>query len=244
MNSAMGNRNLVDYRAKIVGVLFIVGTAAGILGQSFIGPVLGASDYLVKFSSSQNQVIVGVSFELIMAVACACIAIWLFPVLKGYSESLALGAVGFRLVEGVFYIVAVISLILLLTVSQDFVNAGAPDSSYFQTLGDLLKTGYSWVSNVAVLMSWCVGALMYYYIFYRTKLIPRWLSGWGLAGVMLCIVSSTLVMFHYIEPLSTVQVVINLPIALQEMVMALWLIVKGFDQSATVVRTSDRTATG
>ena len=224
--------------------MFIVGTVAGILSQGFIGPVLGASDYLVKFSSSQNQVIVGVSFELIMAVACACIAIWLFPVLKGHSESLALGAVGFRLMEGVFYMIAVIGLILLLTVSQDFVKAGAPDSPYFQALGDVLKTGYNWVSNVAVLMSWCVGALMYYYIFYQTRLIPRWLSGWGLIGATLCIGASMLILFRYIEPWSTAQVVLNLPIALQEMVMALWLIVKGFDQSAIVVQTSSRTAMG
>lgn len=244
MNLETSNINSLNKRAKIVGILFIIGTAAGLLSQVFVGPVIGGTDYLHQFSVNQNQVLTGAFFELIMAAACASIAIWLFPVLRKYSESLALGAVGFRLMEGVFYVLAVISLILLLALSQEFVQAGAPDSSYFQTAGALLKTGYNWINNVAVLLSWNVGALMYYYIFYQTKLIPRWLSGWGLVGVTLCIVGSTLVMFRYIDPMSTAQVVLNLPIGVQEMVMALWLIVKGFNMPATEIQLSHTPAVG
>ena len=157
---------------------------------------------------------------------------WLYPILRKYNEALALGAVGFRLMEGVLYIVSVIGLILLLTLSQEFVKAGTPDSSYFQTLGVLLLAGYNWVGNVPLLLTWCLGALMYYYIFYQTKLIPRWLSGWGIIGIILCMVASLLVMFRLLDPLSTIQVVFNLPILLQEMVLAIWLIVKGFNPSA------------
>jgi hypothetical protein len=73
---------------------------------------------------------------------------------------------------------------------------------------------------------------MYYYIFYRTKLIPKWLSGWGLVAVSMGIVASMLVMFQVVGSMSTVQVVLNLPIAVQEMVLAVWLIVKGFNSSA------------
>jgi hypothetical protein len=174
----------------------------------------------------------GAFFQFIMAAACAGIGISLYPVLKRYSEGLALGAAGFRIIEAVFEIVGVIILLLLLTLSQEFVKAGAPGSSYFQTTGVLLLAGNAWVNNVAVLLAWCIGALMYYYIFYQTKLIPRWLSGWGLVGATLTIVASMLVMFRLISPMGTIQVVLNLPIALQEMVMAVWLIVKGFNPSA------------
>lgn len=232
MNMEISKIKSANNAARIVGVLFIIGTVAGILGQIIVGPIVGASDYLVQLSANENQVLAGAFFEIVMAVACASIAIWLYPVLKNYSESLALGAVCFRLIEGVLYFVAVIGLISLLTLSQEFVKAGAPDSSYFQTIGTLLMAGYNWVGNVPLLLSWCIGALMYYYIFYRSKLIPRWLSGWGLAGIVLCMAGTILVMFHLVDPLSTAQVILNLPIALQEMVLALWLIVKGFNPSA------------
>ena len=73
---------------------------------------------------------------------------------------------------------------------------------------------------------------MYYIVFYKTKLIPRWLSIWGLVGAALCILSSMLVMFNVIGAFSTVQIVLNLPfIGVQEMVLAAWLIIKGFNSS-------------
>lgn len=236
-NLEMKKINSINGRAKIVGMLFIIGTVSGMIGGLLIKPILGATDYLVKVSASQNLVLVAVFFDLIMAAACASIAIWLYPVLKRYSESLALGAVGFRLIEGTFYIVSVIGLLLLLTVSQEFVNAGAPDSSYYQFFGELLITGHNMIGSVAVLLPWCTGALMYYYIFYRTKLVPRWLSGWGIIGVTLCIAASLLVLFRVIDHMSIAQIVLNFNILLQEMVLALWLIFKGFNTSAIASET-------
>jgi len=83
-------------------------------------------------------------------------------------------------------------------------------------------------------IAFSIGALMYYYIFYQTRLIPRWLSGWGLIGAALCMVAGLLVMLGLIIPVSTIHIVLNLPIAVQEMVFAVWLIVKGFSSSAIV----------
>jgi len=88
------------------------------------------------------------------------------------------------------------------------------------------------MGNVAGLLAFGLGALMYYYIFYQTRLVPRWLSGWGLIGIILIIVISMLVMFRVIAPMSTTQIVLAVPIGLQEMVLAVWLIVKGFNPSA------------
>ena len=217
--------------ARIAGLLFIVATAASIVSLPFLAPI-NASNYLAKVSANENLVITGILLTLIAAFASASIAISLYPILKKHNQSLALGAVGFRLIEAVFYIVGVIAIVLLLSLSQEFVNAGAPNSSYFQTLGVILMSGYHWAGNVASTLAFYLGAMMYYYIFYRTKLVPKWLSGWGLVAVTLGIVASMLVMFQLVGPMSTVQVVLNLPIAVQEMVLAAWLIVKGFNSSA------------
>ena len=217
--------------AIIAGVLFITATAASILSLPFLASI-NAPNYLVNVSANGNQVILGVLLTFIGAAASASIAISLYPILRRYNEGLALGSVGFRLIEGVLYIVGAIFLLLLLTLSQEFVKAGAPNSSYFQTLGVVFLAGYHWVGFVGAVLAFYLGALMYYYIFYQTKLVPRWLSGWGLVGATLGIVASLLVMFGLIGPLSTFQVVLNLPIAVQEMVLAVWLIARGFNSSA------------
>jgi 4-amino-4-deoxy-L-arabinose transferase-like glycosyltransferase len=73
---------------------------------------------------------------------------------------------------------------------------------------------------------------MYYYIFYRSKLIPRWLSGWGLIAIIMNLASALLVLFGLIDHFSTTQVILSVPIGLQEMVLAVWLIAKGFNPSA------------
>ncbi len=214
--------------AIIVGVLFIIATVAALLSKPFLGPI-DASNYLVSISANGNQVTIGALLAFIAAAASASIAISLYPILRKYREGLALGAVGFRLIEGVFYIVGVIGILSLVTLSQEFVKAGSPDSSYFQTLGALLLAGYHWAGNVGSLLAFCLGALIYYYIFFQTKLVPRWLSVWGLVGAALCMVAGLLVMFRAIGPMSTVQIVLALPIGVQEMVLAVWLIVKGFN---------------
>jgi hypothetical protein len=217
--------------ARIAGILFIVATAASLLSLPFLGSV-NSSNYLASVSANGNQVTFGTFLVIIGAFASASIAISLYPVLRKYNQGLALGAVGFRLIEGVLYIVSAIGLLLLLALSQQFVKAGAPDSLYFQTLGAVLLAGYHWVGYAVAPMVFGLGALMYYIVFYQARLVPRWLSSWGLLGATLCIVSSILVMFSLVASLSTFQVVLNLPIAVQEMVLAVWLIVKGFSSSA------------
>jgi len=217
--------------ARIAGVLFITATVANILGVVFLNPILNNPDYLLQIFANENRVLIGALFLLIGAFASASIAISLYPILRRYNEGLALGSVGFRIIEGVLYIVGVIGVLSLFTLSQEFVKAGAPISSYFQTSGVLLLAGYDW-ANLTAVLAFYLGALMYYYIFYQSKLIPRWLSGWGLVGATLGIVASMLVMFGFISYMSTIQVVLNLPIGVQEMVLAVWLIVKGFNSSA------------
>jgi len=216
--------------AIIVGVLFIIATVVPLLSFPFTRHV-DAPDYLIQVSTNATQVIVGALFELIMAFACAGIAIWLYPILKKHNEALALGSVGARLVEGVFFLVAVVGLLSLVTLSQEFVKAGAPDASYFQTLGTLLLAARDW-AGVLGSFAFILGALMYYYIFYQSKLVPRWLSVWGLIGVPLWIAAELLLMFGLTHPFSTTVILLDLPIGVNEMVLAVWLIVKGFNPSA------------
>ncbi len=225
-----------DRRTAIVaGALFIIATGAGLLGSGFTGSILGASDYLTRISANGNPIMVGALLSFIAAAASSGIAISLYPVLRKYHEGLALGSVGFRLIEGVFYMVGAVCLLSLFIMGQEFVRAGSQGTSYFQTLGHLLLTVHDLAGFVFGVLAFGVGGLMYYFIFYQTKLIPRWLSAWGLVAIVLLLAASLLALFDG-EPftVSGSLIVLALPIALQEMVMAIWLIVKGFDSSAIV----------
>jgi hypothetical protein len=215
--------------AIIAGVLFIAATAASLLGTSFTQSILDAPDYLVKISANQSQVTLGVLFQFIAAVTSAGIAISLYPTLRRHNEGLALGSVGFRIMEGVFYIVAALGLLSLLSLSQEYVKAGAPAASDFQILGTLILAGRNWANFVFGVISFCLGALMYYYVFFQSKLIPRWLSGWGLIAIALLLAMALFVMFGA-QPSGTT-LLLAVPIAVQEMVLAVWLIVKGFNPS-------------
>jgi hypothetical protein len=224
----------MDYYRKIAisaGVLFIIATGADILSSQFLGPIT-ATNYLVSVSTNGGLVGTGALLLFIGGAAATGIAISLYPVLKKYNGGLALGAVGFRTFEGVLRFVSVCTLLSLITLSQQFVKAGAPDSSYFQTLGVLLYAGYRWVGNVGALLAFSIGCLLYYIIFYRTKLVPRWLSGWGLVAGIFTMLSCVLAMVGLIAPFGTEQIVLALPMLPQEMVLAVWLIVKGFNPSA------------
>jgi len=124
--------------AIVVGVLFIAATGAAIISGTFLLPILEAPDYLVKVATNENRAMMGALFCFIMAAAGAGIAIPMYPVLKRHNEGLALGAVGFRIIEGAIFMVGVLCILALVTTAQEFVQAGAPDGSYFQTLGELL----------------------------------------------------------------------------------------------------------
>jgi hypothetical protein len=221
--------------AIIVGVLFIIGTVAGILSVVFSTSILDGPDFLIKVSANENQFMKAALFVLTMGLALAMVPVMLFPIFKKYNEAIALGYVVFRgALETVTYIAMVITWLFLLILSQEYVKAGAPDASYFQTLGTLLLKGNDLISTILIIV-FSLGALMLYYLFYQSKLIPRWISVWGFIAIILHLVTGILILFHLMSPFSTINTIMNLPIFLQEMVMAVWLIVKGFDSPAVKV---------
>ena len=166
-----------------------------------------------------------------MCVAIAGIAIWAYPILKKHNEGLALGYVGFRLIEGILLLVAVIGLLSLLTLSQEFVKAGAPDASYFQTLGELLRAADDWGGQLMSIV-FCLGAVMLYYLLYKSKLIPRWLAGFCFIGPAFALAGAFLNMFGLLESHSTIDLLLDGPLFFSELGLAVWLIVKGFNPSA------------
>ena len=210
--------------AITAGVLFIIGTVAGIASEIFAGPIHDPK-YLAEMSANENTVVIRSILVLIMGFALAMVPVVLFPVFTRFNKVLAIGAIVFRgALEAVLYIGVVVSTLILLTLSNEYVAAVAPDAVHFETLGALIIGAGFWTEQMLSLV-FSIGALMIYFIFFQSKLIPRWLSGWGLAGAVLYLAAAILSMF------GSVMEYLMIPLAIQEMVLAVWLIAKGFNSS-------------
>ena len=221
--------------AIIVGVLFIIGTVSGIMAAVVTAPIRAGSTFPLNISASEPQWIIGTLLILLMGLSLAMVPVLLYPILKKYNEVLAFGSVLFRgVLEQVGQILYVISFFLLLTVSEIYGKTGAADISNFQTLGSMLIAAGHWIQNInGVVFS--IGTLMMFALFYQTRLIPRWLSGWGLIGAVLYPIAYIVSMFSPLHLQPEIGVGIGLllvPTAIQEMVFAVWMIVKGFNPSA------------
>ncbi len=215
--------------AVITGVVFIIATLMGPILATPLLPVLTGTDYLTRVSAHPNQVAAGVLLLIIGYLACAGIPVVMYPVLKKWNAGLALGSVVFRTIETAFYMVGLVCLLSLLTLGPQFTSAVAADRTSLQAIGDLLVSVKNHAGLVAV-FAFCLGAFMYYYLFFQSRLIPRWLSGFGIVAIILMMTACVLSLFS--GNLITSYISLAAPIAVQEMVLAVWLIVKGFNPSA------------
>ena len=219
--------------ARAVGGAFIIGTVAGILSRVVTGPIQNAQDPLMSVPGSETRLVVGALFVLMMGLALAMVPVMMFPILRKHNEALALGYVVFRGgLEAVAYLAIATSWLLLVPLSQIYAQAGVLDASNVQTLGTLLLEAKEIGSILTIVF--CLGALIFNYLLYQTELVPRWLSGWGLIAIVPYLAAGLLAMFGIIHALSPIYAILNLPLALQEIVLAVWLIVRGFNSSATV----------
>jgi hypothetical protein len=212
--------------ARIVGSLFLIAMVASLLGGGLLESVLGAPDYLANASANTGQVWMGVYLELINGIAVVGIAIMLFPIMKQQNESIAFGYVGFRVIESIFCVVGAIIPLFLITLSQEYLKEGALGAPYFQVLGTLFITARTHLAGLLIPVFFSLGALLFYYSMYRLKAIPRFISVWGLVGVVLVLV------LNFLEVGFVLQMTLALPIILNEIFLGVWLIVKGFNSSA------------
>jgi hypothetical protein len=169
-----------------------------------------------------------------MGFPLAMIPVLLYPIFKKHNEVLALGAILFRgVLEALCYTGMVISMFLLLTVSHIFEMTETVDTPALQTLGSLLIAAGDWTSLILGVV-FSIGGLMIYVLFYQTKLVPRWLSGWGFIGAVLYFIAHIEGMFGSQQVLSFDSGLgfLMAPLAIQEMVFAVWMIVKGFNPFA------------
>ncbi|MCA0756906.1 DUF4386 domain-containing protein [Paenibacillus sp. N4] len=224
--------NSAKKASKAVGILFILAAVSSVAGLLLYDPILNGPDYLTNGAEHANRVILGALMELILVASAVGTSITMFPYLRRYNESIALGHVCFRFLEAVIITVGVVSVLTLLTLSQSFAAAGAPETASYQASGTLLKAVHDWTFMLGPNFMLGINTMMYSYIFYKTRLVPRFISILGMTGAALVFSAALFEMFGVFPQLSVWGAILSLPVAANEMTLAVWLIVKGFNKSA------------
>ena len=216
--------------ARLVGGLFILATVAGAASLPLVSS-LTSRNYLLKTASEESRVATGVIIILVMAAAIIAIPIVLYPVLRRFGARMAIGYIVARAIEGLTVIVSTLGALALVTLSRKFVAVGTHDAASYRVVGDTLVSGRDWVDGALGVAAFCLGALILNYALFRARLVPQWLPAWGLAGAALYLAGGVMVLYG-MEPMSATQWALDMPLAVQEMVLAVWLIVKGFNVPA------------
>ena len=218
--------------AIIIGVLFITATASYMLGNGYLEPILTDPDFLDNVSTNQNQVWMGMMLELVNCVAVVAISFALYPILKKHNDTLAKGYIGFRVLESLIVIIGSISVLSLLSLSQEYVGSGIMDASYYLARGAEILARRDMTVLFGVNLVFPVDALILNYLLFKSKLVPRWISGLGIIGALLMYVRVAGFVAGFWEIFGTNQIaILALPIWIQEMIFAAWLIIKGFESS-------------
>jgi len=212
----------VKNTGRIVGILFLTLIIAYTIGVLLIDPILNSPDYLIKASENKGNLLIGVLFELLNGVAYIGIAVLVYPIFKKMSESLALLYLGFRIIEFAMQMISDMSPLLLITLGQESTSNNALSLSSFHPLGSALLALRFW-SNQMVFITYSLGAVIFYYVGYQLKLIPRFLAIWGLVGAPLVLVN---VVFDSVD--ISLGIDLGLVMGLNEIVLGIYLVIKGF----------------
>lgn len=225
----MNNQKVNTYRreATIVGVLFIIATAFLFVGDAFYGPLLDTPDYLQAAYPNRMTAIIGILIEFSCIIAIPLIPVFAFPVLRKHSETLALSYVVFRLFEAVIFVLVDITKLSLIKVSELHLAADPSNADTIANIGATIQSWNEW-SWVFYVFIFAIGTLIFNTVLFQSKLLPRWVSVWGLIAALLMVASASLAMFE-VELPDAVFGLLVVPIGVQEMVLAVWLIIKGFD---------------
>ncbi len=214
--------------AAIVGALFIIATVTSLASASFLGMDLGGPDSALKLSGIENDVMMAAMFETILAISVFGIGALMFPILRKHVEGLGMAYAGIRLMEATFIVVGTVCLLGMLSMGQDY-TAGRLDLVGSQSMVALLSSIREWSELFGTLIFLSLGGLVLNYLLYRSKLVPRWLSVWGLIGDIGILIYGTMGLFGTPTNSFDATSLLAAPIAVQEMVFASWLIIKGFN---------------
>lgn len=221
----------MDSRKKIkwAGMLWLASILAGALS---VAPAIDSTNYLIEAAQNFNQVVFAAVFQFAMSLAYMGVAILLYPNIKKFDSGLSIGFLSFRIIAVSLSIIGTILLLSILALSQEYVQNPLQNSALI-VLGNVLKISRDHTNHVFMILALCSGNCLFYLLLFKSKLIPRWLSMGGIITALLSISASILFLFQKVDIITYEYLALNVPTAIQELVLGVWLIAKGFDNQGT-----------
>jgi hypothetical protein len=211
---------------RLLGAAQLIVFVASMVSERLLASVVGSgpiASILVNVSRNLTRMRISNLVALLNSLAIVVLAVMFYAVFCKQYRIIALVALGCFVAEAITLAVSKIGAYGLIPLSQKFVEAGAPEPSYFQTLGDFLYHGLDRLGYDIHMLFFCLGGILWYYLLYSSRLVPRALSIWGLAA--LCLLSIPVLLMLYTRR-STPLMVLGLPYAPFELVLGIWLVVK------------------
>lgn len=213
--------------ARIIGVFFLVVIAAYATGNGLITSVLDKPDYLSNIYAYKMQIITGALLMLLNSIMVTAIGVMILPILEKHNKTIAFGYFSSRFAEALILAIGVTFLASQIIIGQEYLNGKASDIAYFQALSTLSVKGNYFAYQIAMI-SLGLGSIMFCYLLYQSKLIPKIASVCGMIGYALLLLGAILELFGF-----NVGVMLSIPGGLFEIFLGFWLIIKGFNTSET-----------
>jgi hypothetical protein len=220
--------NVEKIAPRLLGAAFLIVVVTSLISSLLLPAVVGSgsiSDSLVHVSHQLTLVRLGSLGELVTSSCIVVLAGLLYTVLHKQNKIIALVALGWWLAEAIFLALSQIGTFALLPLSQDFVQAGAPIHSFYQTLGALLYNGVYNQGYTIHMWFYCIGGILWYALFYTSKYIPRVISLWGLLAVSVGFIGIVFQLLGY-----DVSIFVFLPILPFEVTVGVWLMLRGIKE--------------
>jgi hypothetical protein len=218
--------------ATVVGIVWLAGFVLAVAGNNLILAIISAPNHLLTVSANSLQVAIGGVVMLICAAAEVALGALMFPILEGHDERIALGYLGSKIVDAIFFAVWVILLLIQIPLGGEYLKAAAVDLPALQALSSasLQASQYAYqISQIAVVFA----GFLLCQTFFKTSMVPRWLAAWGLAGyaVLLCGAMLEILGFN-------LHLMQTIPGGLFELFICIWLIAKGFSYPEPALQTT------
>jgi|WetSurMetagenome_2_1015567.scaffolds.fasta_scaffold177385_2 hypothetical protein len=230
----MNNINPYRSTAKVVGVIYLAGMVIGIGGNMLIQSILGTPDHLSAISPNSMKLSIGAMLWLMTVGGDAAHGVLMFPVLKQHNEGLAVGYLGFRIIDAVFIGVHVLFVLLQIPIGNEYQKAGIHDTFSLQTLSTVFLMVNLYAYQIGMIFVGFAGLILCY-SFFRSKVVPQFLAVWGIAGYVTILCGSVLEVLGF-----DLHLIHTIPGGLWELFTGVWLIVKGFN-SSEIILTSSKT---
>lgn len=187
---------------------------------------LFADNYLQTAHLHQNQWILGLIIHLCSVAATIFIAVMMFPMLKAQSVRFAIGYLIFRTLEALTFTIMESNGLSVLILSQEFIKSGSADLANFELMGSIVQQSRTHFYEIGVIF-FCIASLMFYFSMFKSKILPTYITTWGLTGATLALIMMIMSLFG-IELSAMQSIILAAPIALNEIYMSIWLIIFGF----------------